>query len=454
MKVYCVNMEPGIMTLSLCMIVKNGGQFLAKCLESIRHIVSEIIVVDTGSTDASVEIARKYGAIIEHDAWDDDFSKARNKAISRASGDWIFCLDADEEFDKECTDELLLLLNNSDVDAYYVNIISPKDSHGLRSTIVHVLPRLFRNHLGIRFEGRVHEQILPSVNRIRARIKGSNIRVIHHGYNLGVENEKEKLLRNLKILKKEVDDNSKNAYVYFNLGETYSLLNDSGNAVFAYEKTLELKGLPEHLNPVAIQNYGTALFKLERYQEALDKINLALSLKDDLLMAHVIGALIYMKLEAPQNAVQLLEKLVTIMNNQDKMKQYRFDVLPDMTYVYTILAHTYNKNLSNPAKALVYYQLAIRANSRFHDTYTGFAEILFNQKKYAQALKNYQQGYLFGARDHAIYTGLMQCYYELGNKKKAMEMIQPLINGKQQFAVAEKYRSLVESAKGEMKNIN
>ena len=88
-------------TISLCMIVKDEEEFLPGCLESVKEAVDEIIIVDTGSTDRTVEIAKSYGAKVYFHPWENDFSKARNYSISYATGDWIMYLDADEELFKE-----------------------------------------------------------------------------------------------------------------------------------------------------------------------------------------------------------------------------------------------------------------------------------------------------------------------------------------------------------------
>jgi glycosyltransferase involved in cell wall biosynthesis len=84
-------------TISLCMIVKNEESCLVRCMKSVRDHVDEIIIVDTGSMDNTVEIAESYGARVYHHPWENDFSKHRNQSLSYATGDWIFQLDADEE---------------------------------------------------------------------------------------------------------------------------------------------------------------------------------------------------------------------------------------------------------------------------------------------------------------------------------------------------------------------
>ena len=89
-------------TISACMIVKNAEELLPQCLESVKDVVDEIIVVDTGSTDKSIEIAESYGAKMYHHPWENDFSKHRNQSIGYATGDWILWIDADEAVKEGC----------------------------------------------------------------------------------------------------------------------------------------------------------------------------------------------------------------------------------------------------------------------------------------------------------------------------------------------------------------
>ena len=109
------------MQISSCLIVKNEAENIARCLESIKSISDEIIVVDTGSTDNTVEIAKSYGARIYFYEWDNNFSNARNFALEKATGDWIIFLDADEYFEENTPKELKNVLKhmvyNKDYDA-------------------------------------------------------------------------------------------------------------------------------------------------------------------------------------------------------------------------------------------------------------------------------------------------------------------------------------------------
>ena len=161
--------------LSLCMIVKNEEANLDCCLKSVRTLVDEIIVVDTGSTDRSKEIALSHGATIHDFPWNNDFSSARNESLKYATGEWILVLDADEVLDINDHSSIRQLIDGKDVDAYRLvqrtyqkqstsaDWISLEEvtelARGCHGYITSHLVRLFRNNEQICFKGRVHEQV-------------------------------------------------------------------------------------------------------------------------------------------------------------------------------------------------------------------------------------------------------------------------------------------------------
>src|SRR3989338_8295195 len=105
-------------SISLCMIVKNEADFLEQCLNSVKEIADEIIIVDTGSTDRTKEIAKKFNAkVIEH-KWNNNFSEARNISLEHATKEWILVLDADEAISREDLPKIKILIKNRDFDGY------------------------------------------------------------------------------------------------------------------------------------------------------------------------------------------------------------------------------------------------------------------------------------------------------------------------------------------------
>ncbi len=153
--------------VSLCMIVKNEENYLPSCLNSIKDIVDEIIIVDTGSTDKTVDIAKSFGAKVYYFPWHNNFSEARNESLKHATKDWILILDADDELSTKNQENLKdLLYRQLDENAiyyfetlnYYGNIVDDN------SITINLNPRLFKNNHGTHYEGEIHNQSNLSIN--------------------------------------------------------------------------------------------------------------------------------------------------------------------------------------------------------------------------------------------------------------------------------------------------
>ncbi|RLB83760.1 MAG: hypothetical protein DRH17_00980 [Deltaproteobacteria bacterium] len=195
------------------MIVKDEEESLPRCLSSVKDYVDEIVVVDTGSTDRTVEIARRFGAQIYHHPWEDNFSKHRNQSISYATGDWFMYLDADEEIVEGTGPLIREAIQNQKVDSITFEFISLY-AGGKKS--FHTQQRLFRNDRGIHFEGRIHNRIVGVKTTCLYPIK-----VLHHGYNVHHEKAKLKHERRIKILKREIEDDPQNPIHHHYLAASY-----------------------------------------------------------------------------------------------------------------------------------------------------------------------------------------------------------------------------------------
>ncbi len=160
------------------MIVKNEERAIARCLDSVRALVSEMIIVDTGSSDATPSIAESYAAKVVHfDFVFVDFSAARNLALSLASGDWIMVLDADETLQPSAIPLIREIVEQNQNAGYYFERINHQPNHA-QPTRDHVL-RLFPNRAGYRYRGRVHETIDASLLAAGARLIPAAIRIEH-----------------------------------------------------------------------------------------------------------------------------------------------------------------------------------------------------------------------------------------------------------------------------------
>ncbi len=220
------------LTLSLCMIVKDEEAMLPKCLASVRDHVDEIVVVDTGSTDRTVEIAHEHGAKVLHHEWTGDFSEARNVSFDAATGDWLMYLDADEVLVDGDGPKLRALTGKVWREAlFFVETNHTGDLEDGMS-VNHNALRVFRNRPEYRFKDRIHEQIAYALPDIPERLEVTSVRIEHYGY-LGVVREgKEKSARNIELLEKQVAEGGDSPFLHFNLGSEYGAVNE-------HEKALE-----------------------------------------------------------------------------------------------------------------------------------------------------------------------------------------------------------------------
>lgn len=207
--------------ISLCMIVKDEAQNIRRCLESVQGVVDEIIVVDTGSTDETCQIAGALGARVHSFPWNENFSDARNASLELATGDWILFLDADEELARESREALRRLTSDDSVEGYFVKIVNYLGNEGWIETCPDLVFRLFRNRREYRFRGAIHEQIanviLEKNSRAAYRIAEEMV-IIHYGYLDRQINDKDKKNRNLKIIQKELGENPESRLLRFHYG--------------------------------------------------------------------------------------------------------------------------------------------------------------------------------------------------------------------------------------------
>jgi tetratricopeptide (TPR) repeat protein len=231
--------RPGDATISLCMIVKNEEQFLEGCLQSVQGAVDEIVIVDTGSSDRTVEIAERYGARILHHPWTGNFAEARNVGIDAATMDWILVLDADERLAPDQATELRKLVQNELSAGYSLTIDNFVGDESAKGRQVATIFRLFRNRPDIRFEGRIHEQVIMSAQRTGLKTYPSAVHIIHLGYTQTTMDERDKLNRNLDLLLKQLEEEPDNPYVHYNLGQTYKMMGQIEEAAGRFQLAMD-----------------------------------------------------------------------------------------------------------------------------------------------------------------------------------------------------------------------
>ena len=220
------------LTLSLCMIVRDEEQMLPRCLDAVASAVDEIVIVDTGSTDATVEIAKSFGAKVIEFEWTGSFSEARNVSFEAATGDWVMYLDADEVLVAEDVELLRALTGRTWREAFYLVETSYTGELGDGGAMVNNALRVFRNRPEYRFKDRLHEQIAHTLpTYIPGRVEQTPVRVTHYGYLGSVRDAKEKSGRNIELLRKQAAESPTTPFLHFNLGSEYIVVGDLNAAI-------------------------------------------------------------------------------------------------------------------------------------------------------------------------------------------------------------------------------
>ncbi len=268
--------------LSLCMIVKNEKANLPDCLASVGDLAGEIIVVDTGSTDGTQDIARSFGAKVIQSSWHGDFSRARNESLDAATGRWILWLDADDrllETDRRGIKALAVGDSELRPMAYGLMVKNSRDG-GLTGSVFNQI-RVFPNRPDLRFSAPVHEQILPAIEAARIPVEYVPVRVVHTGY-AEPETAKAKQQRNKAILESQIASGQGITPVtLYTLACACADLGLHGEAVMWFRRAGEKAGsagTDPHILAAAPAKAAASLAAEGRHAEALSELASVLSL--------------------------------------------------------------------------------------------------------------------------------------------------------------------------------
>ncbi|MGI9657437.1 MAG: tetratricopeptide repeat-containing glycosyltransferase family 2 protein [Gaiellaceae bacterium] len=233
--------------LSLCMIVKDEEEMLPGCLEAVADAVDEIVIVDTGSSDRTVEIAESFGARVVDFPWNGSFADARNVSLDTATGDWILYLDADEHIVPGDANRLRSLTSRTWREGFYLVETNYTGGDDSGSAVTHLALRLFRNRPEYRFEGRIHEQKTQAMPTfLPERFETTTVRIRHYGYLSSRINQKDKSRRNIELLEQDAREN-RDAFALFNLGSEYLALAEADQAREHFDEAWQRVLADEHL---------------------------------------------------------------------------------------------------------------------------------------------------------------------------------------------------------------
>lgn len=259
--------------VSICVIMKNEEKNMDKFLSSIKKAMGkypyELVLVDTGSSDRTIEIARKYTDNIHHFDWIDDFSAARNYSLKAAKNDWILVLDCDEyvtDIKTECFD--MMIRQNKKA----VGLLSRRshyEMNGTDSVCVDEVERFF-DRREYHYEAIIHEQVRGIDGNDKYVRIALPIMVEHSGYEGTFEELRKKAERNNQLLFKMLEERPDDPYLYFQIGQSYNMIHDDEKAYYYYGKGLEFDVDPnaDYVRMMVVA-YGYNMLHLGKYEEAL-----------------------------------------------------------------------------------------------------------------------------------------------------------------------------------------
>ncbi|SDB23478.1 tetratricopeptide repeat-containing glycosyltransferase family 2 protein [Eubacterium oxidoreducens] len=262
------------MNLSICIITKNEKEKLIRAMQDLLSMEVEIVVVDTGSQDSTVQALselkkqpHKARLKIAEFEWIDDFAAARNEAIKQATGKWIFMLDSDEYLMKPCDEKILeMLLRKHPGQVGRVlrrNLIPAKPA--AREWISRVFEKAYYH-----YEGAIHEQLVPNDPQMQVVLFETNIYLEHDGYYGSDEERRKKATRNEALLLKELNERGDDPYLLYQLGKSYYMDGEMEKAAEQFDKALGFD-VDEKLEYVQdlVETYGYALMNSGQTQKAL-----------------------------------------------------------------------------------------------------------------------------------------------------------------------------------------
>ena len=345
--------------ISLCMIVRDEEKRLRACLESVRDVVDQMVIVDTGSEDGTVELAKSLGAEVHHFTWCDDFSAARNESIKYARGDWILWMDADEVLADESKAELRQICSQKGKPAIRLVTIRSSRAGGaqIHDSDAH---RLFTNGCGIQFSGVIHEQVAPSASKLKAKEKTSGIMLYHSGYDLDAAAQARKLARNQPLLERMVRDEPQNAFAHFWLAQNYAQQDEHKKALKHLHRSLELKQFNQTFRASALNITAQVYIESGQPEQVLRLTKESLKLVPMQFGALYLQFRLAMQRKNWAETARLLEKLV--QNTRYLLthpKVISTDTLAPLDKILVQLGEVYLKT-GEQTKALQSFQDALK----------------------------------------------------------------------------------------------
>ncbi|NLK21400.1 MAG: glycosyltransferase [Epulopiscium sp.] len=319
------------MLLSIVMMVKNEEKYLYKCLTNLKPILegipSELIILDTGSTDKTIEIAKSHTKKVYEHPWENDFAKMRNISISHAKGQWLFILDADEIVSNPET--IIEFFRTKKYKEYRTCVLSIKNFLNENESDWNIIPmmRLFKNTPDFKYSGAVHEQPLVAepFHHLETVLE-------HYGY---VSSDpvlmKRKFKRNVEILEQELEKNPDNVYYLFQISQSYGMYKDHKTALYYAERAYELaKEKKVTMIYIYIHLLHVALFN-NKYKKVLEVAKKTIEISDEYIDAYFYLGKAQQALLKNKEAIKTFEKYIEMAMDYKSYAGYKDMVTPTLT---------------------------------------------------------------------------------------------------------------------------
>jgi tetratricopeptide (TPR) repeat protein len=387
------------------MIVKDEAQRLPCCLQSVQGVVDEMIVVDTGSRDRTVDIAQQFGATVYHQSWQDDFALARNESLKYAKGKWILVLDADEILLADCVPELQQAIKNPDCLA----ITLLRQEIGALQNPYTLVARLFRRHPRIQFQRPYHESIDDCVDALRQESDHwtvgelSTLAIAHEGYQPDAIAQRNKADRAERIMSQYLSTHPQDAYICSKLGGLYHAQGRVSAAIGILEQGLRQPVLEPAVVYELHYHLGLTYTAAEQFLLAQQHYEQALGVELPILLklaAYINLAALYTHQGQWSAAENLLTQVLAAQ--------------PHLAIAHYNLGLIY-KTQGNFQAAISAYQQAIALEPDYPEAHQNLGVVYFKIGQVHLSLPAFQRAIsLYETRNPAEAQRLRQTLHELG----------------------------------------
>lgn len=279
--------------ISVCIIAKNEEKYIETCLQALKPFDVEIVVVDTGSTDRTKEIAAKYTDSLYDFEWIGDFSAARNYAAKVAKHDYIFALDCDEFIEKFSISDICKTLKKEPNSSLAISINNVVGSGNSVSKFFSEADRIYDRRF-VHFVNRIHEQLASKDSNSKVLRRVINTSVLHMGYYLTPEEKIKKNERNIELLLKQIEEKPDDCYSYFQLGQSYAEIKENEKAYEARKKAISLKPtITSGYTDILLVGYAKSALEMGDYEDALILLDYYDSMKSNADYMFHLGQVYY-----------------------------------------------------------------------------------------------------------------------------------------------------------------